>query len=128
MVGLRSGNGAILGSFEAWLMLRGMRTLHLRGERCCRTAQIIAEHFVGDRRIAAVLYPGLPSHPGHAVAALQMLGRFGGMLSIPVASGEIAAIDAAAPVTVLKGATTHGGVRVPIEDPPITERPEAPAP
>src|SRR5262249_34004552 len=55
---IRTGNGAILGSFEAWLLLRGMRTLHLRVERCCRTAQSIAEHFVGHRRVAAVLYPG----------------------------------------------------------------------
>src|SRR5258708_3091456 len=85
---IRSGNGAILGSFEAWLLLRGMRTLHLRVERSSRTAQAIAEHFVGHRRIAAVLYPGLPSHPGHAVAARQMLGGFGGMLSIPVAGGR----------------------------------------
>src|SRR5262249_24978141 len=71
---IRAGNGAILGSFEAWLLLRGMRTLHLRVERCCRTAQAIAEHFAGHRRVAAVLYPGLPDHPGHAVAARPMLG------------------------------------------------------
>jgi cystathionine beta-lyase/cystathionine gamma-synthase len=54
---IRAGNGAILGSFEA----RGMRTLHLRVERCCRTAPVIAEHFVGHRRIIASLYPGLPN-------------------------------------------------------------------
>ena len=64
------------------------RTLHLRVERCCRTAQAIAEHFVAHRHIIAALYPGLPNHPGHAVAARQMLGGFGGMLSIRVAGGE----------------------------------------
>ena len=87
---IRTGNGAILGSFEAWLLLRGMRTLHLRVERCCRTALAIAEHFVGHRRIVALLYPGLPDYPGHAVAARQMRGGFGGMLSIRVAGGESA--------------------------------------
>jgi cystathionine gamma-synthase len=125
---IRSGNGAILGSFEAWLLLRGMRTLHLRVERCCRTAQIIAERFVGDRRIAAVLYPGLPSHPGHAVAARQMLGGFGGMLSIRVAGGESAAIAAAARVTVWKRATSLGGVESLIEHRASIEGPGSPAP
>jgi len=125
---IRSGNGAILGSFEAWLLLRGMRTLHLRVERCCRTAQAIAEHFVGDRRIAAVLYPGLPSHPGHAVAVRQMLGGFGGMLSIRVAGGESAAIATAARVTVWKRATSLGGVESLIEHRASIEGPGSPAP
>ncbi len=125
---IRSGNGAILGSFEAWLLLRGMRTLHLRVERCCRTAQAIAEHFVGHRRIAAVLYPGLPSHPGHAVAARQMSGGFGGMLSIRVAGGESAAIATAARVAVWKRATSLGGVESLIEHRASIEGPESPAP
>ena len=125
---IRSGNGAILGSFEAWLLLRGMRTLHLRVERSSRTAQAIAEHFVGHRRIAAVLYPGLPSHPGHAVAARQMFGGFGGMLSIRVAGGESAAIATAARVTVWKRATSLGGVESLIEHRASIEGPESPAP
>src|ERR1700730_1053074 len=77
---------------------------------CCRTAQMIAEHFVGHRRIVAALYPGLPDHPGHAVAARQMHGGFGGMLSIRVAGGESAAIVVAARVAVWKRATSLGGV------------------
>jgi cystathionine gamma-synthase len=125
---IRSGNGAILGSFEAWLLLRGMRTLHLRVERCCRTAQAIAEHFVGHRHIAAVLYPGLPSHPGHAVAARQMSGGFGGMLSVRVAGGESAAIATAARVTVWKRATSLGGVESLIEHRASIEGPGSPAP
>ena len=125
---IRSSNGAILGSFEAWLLLRGMRTLHLRVERCCRTAQAIAEHFVGHRRIAAVLYPGLPGHPGHAVAARQMFGGFGGMLSIRVAGGESAAIATAARVTVWKRATSLGGVESLIEHRASIEGPGSPAP
>jgi cystathionine gamma-synthase len=100
----------------------------LRVERCCRTAQAIAEHFVGHRRIVAVLYPGLPHHPGHAVAARQMLGGFGGMLSIRVAGGESAAIAAAARVTVWKRATSLGGVESLIEHRASIEGPESPAP
>jgi cystathionine gamma-synthase len=125
---IRTGHGAILGSFEAWLLLRGMRTLHLRVERCCRTAQTIAEHFVGHRRIVASLYPGLPNHPGHAIAARQMLGGFGGMLSIRVAGGESAAIAAAARVTVWKRATSLGGVESLIEHRASIEGPGSPAP
>src|SRR6202011_3584260 len=61
----RSGDGAILGSFEAFLLLRGMRTLYPRVERACRSAQHVAERLAGHPRVVAVLYPGLPSHPGH---------------------------------------------------------------
>ena len=77
---LRHGGGAILGPFEAWLLLRGMRTLPLRVERACRTAALLAERLVAHRAVSAVLYPGLPDHPGHAVAARQMQGGFSGML------------------------------------------------
>jgi cystathionine gamma-synthase len=125
---IRTSYGAVLGSFEAWLLLRGMRTLHLRVERCCRTAQAIAEHFVGHRRIAAALYPGLPDHPGHAVAARQMHGGFGGMLSIRVAGGESAAIAAAARATLWKRATSLGGVESLIEHRASIEGPGSPAP
>jgi cystathionine gamma-synthase len=125
---IRTGNGAILGSFEAWLLLRGMRTLHLRVERCCRTAQAIAEHFADHPRIIAALYPGLPGHPGHAVAARQMLGGFGGMLSLRVRGGEAAAIAAAARVTVWKRATSLGGVESLIEHRASIEGPGSPAP
>jgi cystathionine gamma-synthase len=125
---IRASNGAILGSFEAWLLLRGMRTLHLRVERCCRTAQAIAEHFAGHCRISAVLYPGLPNHRGHAVAARQMLGGFGGMVSIRVAGGESAAIATAARVTVWKRATSLGGVESLIEHRASIEGPGSTAP
>jgi cystathionine gamma-synthase len=125
---IRASHGAILGSFEAWLLLRGMRTLHLRVERCCRTAQAIAAHLVGHRRIVATLYPGLPDHPGHAVAARQMRGGFGGMLSIRVAGGESAAIAAAARVSVWKRATSLGGVESLVEHRASIEGPGSPAP
>ena len=128
IMAIRAGNGAILGSFEAWLLLRGMRTLDLRVQRCCRTAQAIAEHFAGHRGIIACLYPGLQSHPGHAVAARQMRGGFGGMLSIRVAGGENAAIAAAARVRVWKRATSLGGVESLIEHRASIEGSGSPAP
>src|SRR5215468_10801345 len=78
----RSGGGAILGSFEAYLLLRGMRTLFPRVERACRSAQQLADAMSQDPRVLEVLYPGLPGHRGHTVAARQMTGGFGGMLSL----------------------------------------------
>jgi cystathionine gamma-synthase len=124
---IRTNLGAILGPFEAWLLLRGMRTLPLRVERCCRSAQKIAEHFADHPRVIEVLYPGLPSHPGHAVAARQMHGGFGGMLSIRVSGGEDRAIAAAARVRVWKRATSLGGVESLIEHRASVEGPGSPA-
>ena len=128
LTSIRTMNGAILGPFEAWLLLRGMRTLHLRVERASRSAQEIAERFAGDPRVSGVLYPGLPSHPGHAVAARQMRGGFGGMLSIRVARGEMAAIGAAARVKLWKRATSLGGVESLIEHRASIEGAGSPAP
>jgi cystathionine gamma-synthase len=110
LVAARSSGGAILGSLEAYLLLRGMRTLHLRVERACRSALRVAEAMAAHPRTVDVLYPGLPSHPGHAVAARQMAGGFGGMLSIRVKGGEGAAIATAAKVEIWKRATSLGGV------------------
>jgi cystathionine gamma-synthase len=107
----RSGGGAILGSFEAYLLLRGMRTLFPRVERACRSAQQIAEALSDHPSVLEVLYPGLPRHPGHAVAARQMTGGFGGMLSVRVKGGTEAAIAAAARVEIWKRATSLGGSR-----------------
>ena len=114
LVAARGSGGAILGSLEAYLLLRGMRTLHLRVERACRSAQMVAEAMAAHPRVEAVLYPGLPGHPGHDIAARQMQGGFGGMLSIRVkggpGGGEAAAIAAAARVEIWKRATSLGGV------------------
>jgi cystathionine gamma-synthase len=128
IVTLRHAGGAILGPFEAWLLLRGMRTLHLRVERACRTAAMLAERLAAHPSIAAVLYPGLPDHPGHAVAAHQMQGGFSGMLSIRVAGGEDAAIATAAKVRVWKRATSLGGVESLIEHRASVEGSGTPAP
>ena len=111
----RAQGGAVLGPFEAWLLLRGMRTLPLRVRQACASAQRIAETLHGDARVAQVLYPGLPSHPGHAVAAAQMQGGFGGMLSIRVAGGEAAAMAVAGRLQVFKRATSLGSVESLVE-------------
>jgi cystathionine gamma-synthase len=124
----RSGGGAILGSFEAYLLLRGMRTLFPRVERACRSAQQIAEALSSNPGVLEVLYPGLPGHAGHAVAARQMSGGFGGMLSVRVRGGAEAAIAAAARVGIWKRATSLGGVESLIEHRASVEGPDSPAP
>ncbi len=126
--GLRHDAGAILGPFEAWLLLRGMRTLFLRVERACTTALYLAEHLRDNPSVAAVLYPGLPDHPGHAIALRQMQGGFGGMLSIRVKAGEAAAIATAATVKIWQRATSLGGIESLIEHRASIEGPDSPVP
>jgi cystathionine gamma-synthase len=128
LVAARSSGGAILGSLEAYLLLRGMRTLYPRVERACLSAARIAEHFAGHKKVLRVLYPGLPDHPGHAVAARQMTGGFGGMLSIRVNGGEAAAIATAARVGLWKRATSLGGVESLVEHRASIEGVDSPAP
>jgi len=128
VVATRSGDGAILGGFEAYLLLRGMRTLYPRVERACRSAQQIAECLAAHPKVLEVLYPGLPSHPGHALAARQMQGGFGGMLSIRLKGGEEAAIAAAARVEIWKRATSFGGVESLMEHRASTEGAGTPVP
>ncbi len=117
---VRAQLGGTLGSFEAWLLLRGMRTLHVRVQAASASAQRLAEHFAAHPRVREVLYPGLPSHPGHAVAAAQMRGGFGGMLSLRLQAsgardGEALAIATAAQVRLWKRATSLGGTESLIE-------------
>lgn len=107
---LRASGGAVLGPSEAWLLLRGMRTLHLRVAASCRNAHAIALRLQGHRKLSHVLYPGLPTHPGHAIAAKQMRGGFGGMMSLRLAGGEGAAKMFTANLQVFKRATSMGSV------------------
>jgi cystathionine gamma-synthase len=129
---VRAQLGGTLGSFEAWLLLRGMRTLHLRVRAACTSAQRIAEHFAQHARVAEVLYPGLPGFRGHDIARRQMTGGFGGMLSIRVAAGrhggEAAAIATAAHVGLWKRATSLGGTESLIEHRASVEGAGTPAP
>lgn len=124
----RRNAGCVVGPFEAWLLQRGMRTLFLRVRRSSESAFALARHFNGHPTLAAVLYPGLPSHPGHEIAARQMTGGFGGMLSIRVAGGGKQAMAVAAAVKVFKRATSLGGVESLIEHRRSTEGPSSPVP
>jgi len=112
---MRAEGGAIPGPFEAWLLQRGMRTLFLRVQRASQSAMTIAEHFCDDERLAQVLYPGLPEHPGNQIAQMQMQGGFGGMLSLLVAGGPEAALSVAGRCNVFIRATSLGGVESLIE-------------
>jgi cystathionine gamma-synthase len=107
---VRGSGGSVLGPFEAWLLLRGMRTLHLRVAAACANAMAIAKHFELHPAFSHVLYPGLALHPGHAVAARQMTGGFGGMISLRVRAGEQAAKDLTGRLRVFKRATSLGSV------------------
>lgn len=112
---VRRAQGGILGPFEAYLLMRGMRTLHLRQERQSASAMQLARRLSTHPLVARVLYPGLPQHPGHDIAARQMEGGFGYMLSIQVTGGEAAAVKSAAHVELYKRATSLGGVESLIE-------------
>jgi cystathionine gamma-synthase len=116
------------GPFEAWLLQRGMRTLFLRVHRASATALALASHFHRHPALSAVLYPGLPDHPGHEIAARQMTGGFGGMLSIRLAGGAGPAHVVLREVRVIKRATSLGGVESLIEHRHSTEGPSSPVP
>lgn len=111
----RNAGGAVLGPFEAWLLLRGMRTMSLRVQRASENAMALARHFHDHVSIEEVLYPGLPSHRDHEIAARQMVGGFGGMLSLRIKGGEGAAMATAAKLELFKRATSLGGVESLVE-------------
>jgi cystathionine gamma-synthase len=124
----RRNAGAMPGPFEAWLLQRGMRTLFLRVHRASETALAIATRLHGHPALAAVLYPGLPDHPGHQVAARQMTGGFGGMLSVRLTGGAGPAHAVLREVRVFKRATSLGGVESLIEHRRSQEGPSSPVP
>ena len=126
--GVRTSCGAVLGSFEAWLLVRGMRTLPLRVKQCSANALYVAERLERHPGVEKVLYPGLPSHPQHELAKRQMQGGFGGMLSIRVKGGEAAAVRCAARVKLWKRATSLGGVESLIEHRASIEGQSSPVP
>ena len=129
---VRAQIGGTLGSFEAWLLLRGMRTLHLRVRAACASAQRIAEHFDGHELVSEVLYPGLPQCHGHEIAKRQMQGGYGGMLSLRVKAnaqgGEAVAVAVAARTLLWKRATSLGGTESLIEHRASVEGAGTPAP
>ncbi|MGI8798430.1 MAG: cystathionine gamma-synthase [Pseudonocardia sp.] len=107
--------GAVPGPFDAWLTLRGVKTLAVRMERHCDNAERLVAALVGHPAVERVLYPGLPEHPGHEVAAKQMR-RFGGMVSI-VLRDEQSALELCARTKLFTLAESLGGVESLIEHP-----------
>ena len=112
---LHHDQGAVLAPFEAWLLLRGMRTLYVRVQRQCETAARLADWLAVQPQVAQVCYPGLASHAGHDIALRQMPGGFGGMLSIRVHGGAMAALAVASRLRVFARATSLGGVESLVE-------------
>jgi len=108
--------GAVAGPFDAWLVLRGVKTLAVRMDRHCSNAQRIAEALVAHPKVTAVHYPGLPTDPGHEIAAKQMSG-FGGMVSFRVAGGEQEAVDVCGRTELFTLGESLGGVESLIEHP-----------
>jgi cystathionine gamma-synthase len=111
---IQTAGGAVPSPFECWLVLRGVRTLPLRVRAQSESALAVATFLSGHPRVEAVHYPGLESHPGHAVAARQM-ALFGGMLSFQVRGGQDAAMRVAAGVQLFTRATSLGGTESLIE-------------
>jgi cystathionine gamma-synthase len=113
---LQNGAGAVPGPFDAYLAMRGLKTLVLRMQRHSENAALVAEFLAGHPAISSVLYPGLPSHPGHQVAARQMSG-FGGMVSVRLRAGVQAARDFCSRTEIFILAESLGGVESLIEHP-----------
>ncbi|MFC6637559.1 cystathionine gamma-synthase [Sulfitobacter sp. JBTF-M27] len=107
--------GAVLGPMEAWLLTRGMRTLPLRMREMSRNAQSLAGYLLDHPAVEDVLYPGLPDHAGHEIAARQMTGGFGGLLSFVVKGGAEAALRAVGRMQLFHRATSLGGVESLVE-------------
>jgi cystathionine gamma-synthase len=108
--------GAVAGPFDAWLVLRGVKTLGVRMDRHCANAERIVDYLSAHPAVGRVLYPGLPEHPGHELAAKQMRG-FGGMVSFTVAAGEAAALDVCGRTELFTLGESLGGVESLIEHP-----------
>ncbi len=111
----RHDAGAMIGSFEAWLLIRGMRTLPLRVERMSATALSIAQFLDSHPRVEKVLYPGLPDDPGHDVACRQMSGGYGSLLSFLVRGSREQALESVGKLKLFKRATSLGGVESLVE-------------
>ncbi|MCO1577075.1 cystathionine gamma-synthase [Crossiella sp. SN42] len=113
---IQNGAGAVPGPFDAWLTLRGLKTLAVRMEKHSDNAELVTQALLDHPKVGAVLYPGLSDHPGHHVAAKQMR-RFGGMVSFTVTGGEQAALDVCAKTRLFTLAESLGGVESLIEHP-----------
>lgn len=108
--------GAVAGPFDAWLTLRGLKTLALRMDRHCDNAEKVVEYLTGHDAVEQVIYPGLPEHPGHEVASRQMK-RYGGIVSFRVKGGEATALEVCDRTKVFTLGESLGGVESLIEHP-----------
>ena len=111
----RHDAGAVIGSFEAWLLIRGMRTLPLRMERMSENAMKIAEYLDAHVQVEAVLYPGLANHPAHDLATKQMPNGYGSLLSFQVKGDSSTALEVCSKLETFKRATSLGGVESLVE-------------
>ncbi|NQY61544.1 PLP-dependent aspartate aminotransferase family protein [Cognatishimia sp.] len=111
----RADTGSVMGPFEAWLLVRGLRTLPIRIERMCQSAQTIADYLADHPQISDVFYPGLSSHAGHEIAKAQMSGGYGYVLSALVKSTEADALKVAGRLNLFLRATSIGGVESLVE-------------
>lgn len=125
---LRTKMGAPLAPLDCFLLLRGLRTVFVRYRQCSANAMAIAKHFVGHPKVDRVLYPGLASHPGHAIAARQMTDGFGGMMSLLVKGGFDDAQKLCTKLKVIVPATSLGGVESLAEHRKAVEGPASPVP
>ena len=115
---VQNAAGAVPSPFDCYLLLRGIKTLGVRMDRHCANAAAVADYLVGHPAVARVLYPGLPGHPGHDVAARQM-SDFGGMVSCILHGGETAAVAAVSATRVFQLAESLGAVESLIEQPSV---------
>jgi len=120
--------GATLAPFDSWLLRRSIATLALRVRTQCASARRIAEFLAAHARIERVYYPGLADHPGHALAARQMPGGFGAIISVCIKGGSEAAIAVAARTSLFTRATSLGGVESLIEHRASIEGPQSTTP
>jgi cystathionine gamma-synthase len=125
---LRTKMGSPLPPFECWMLMRGLRTVFVRYRQASANALAIARHFHHHPGVERVLYPGLPSHPQHAVALRQMTDGFGGMMSILVRGGFAEAQKLCTRLKVIVPATSLGGVESLAEHRKAVEGPSSPVP
>jgi cystathionine gamma-synthase len=125
---IRNLSGGVLGAFEAWLLIRGMRTLFVRFERASQNALAIAQHFSRHPAIEQVLYPGLETHPRHELAKRQMKNGFGGMLSMLIKGNAEQARAVCSALTVILIGASLGGVESLVEHRASVEGPDSVVP
>jgi cystathionine gamma-lyase len=124
---LQNAVGAVPSPMDAFLVLRGLKTLHVRMERHAASALALARHLESHAQVEKVVYPGLPSHPQHALARRQMTGGFGGMITFVLRGGLEAARAFLSSVRVFSCAESLGGVESLIEHPAIMTHASVPA-